>query len=134
LPILAILDRWRSPTEPVEALLLTHPHSDHAFGIRDTIEATAPRRIGVTTSPTSPALVFATAEAELAVASSGSLDQLRRRTVIDAMLAIRRRFDAAPEDLIALVDGARVPLAHPEVDAFVRAPDAALVHDRLAGG
>jgi uncharacterized protein YehS (DUF1456 family) len=52
--------------------------------------------------------------------------------VIDAMLAIRRRFDAAPEDLIALVDGARVPLARPGVTAFVRAPDAALVHDRLA--
>lgn len=134
LPILAILDRWRSSTEPVEALLLTHPHTDHAFGIRETIEDTAPQRIGVTTSPTSPALVFATAEAELAAAGPGSLDQLRRRTVIDAMLAIRRRFDAAPGDLLALVDGAQVPLAHPGIAAFVRAPDATLVHERLAGG
>jgi hypothetical protein len=133
LPILAILDRWRSSTEPVEALLLTHPHTDHAFGIRETIEGTAPRRIGVTTSPTSPALVFAAAEAELAAASPSSLDQLRRRTVIDAMLAIRRRFDAAPGDLIALVDGAQVPLTYPGVTAFVRAPDAAFVHDCLAG-
>jgi hypothetical protein len=134
LPILAILDRWKSPAEPVEALLLTHPHTDHAFGIRETIEVTAPRLIGVTTSPTSPALVFATAEAELAAGSPGSLDQLRRRTVIDAMLAIRRRFDAAPADLIALVDGAQVPLENPGLAAFVRAPDAVLVHDRLAAG
>jgi hypothetical protein len=134
LPILAILDRWRPSTEPVEALLLTHPHADHAFGIRETIEVTAPRQIGVTTSPTSPALVFTTAESELAAASPGSLDQLRRRTVIDAMLAIRRRFDAAPGDLIALVDGAQVPLPHPGIAAFVRSPDAALVHERLAGG
>lgn len=134
LPLLAILDRWKSPTEPVEALLLTHPHADHAFGIRETIEVTAPLRIGVTTSSTSPALVFTTAESELAAASPGSLDQLRRRTVIDAMLAIRRRFDAAPGDLIALVDGAQVFLAHPGIAAFVRAPDAALVHDRLVGG
>ena len=52
LPILAILDRWRASTDLVEALLLTHPHTDHAFGIRETIENTAPRRIGVTTSPT----------------------------------------------------------------------------------
>jgi len=133
LPILAILDRWRSSTDLVEALLLTHPHADHAFGIRELIESTAPRRIGVTTSPMSPALVFATAEAELAAASPGSLDQLRRRTVIDAMLAIRRRFDAAPADLIALVDGAQVHLANPGIVALVRAPDAALVHDRLAG-
>jgi hypothetical protein len=68
------------------------------------------------------------------VGCPGSLDQLRRRTVIDAMLAIRRRFDAAPGDLIALVDGALVPVTHPEVTAFIRAPDAAFVHDRLAGG
>lgn len=134
LPILAILDRWRSSGEPVEALLLTHPHTDHAFGIRETIEGTSPRRIGVTTSPASPALVFTTAEAELAAASPGSVDQLRRRTVIDAMLAIRRRFDATPADLIALVDGAQVPLSNSGIAAFVRAPDAALVHDRLAGG
>jgi hypothetical protein len=50
------------------------------------------------------------------------------------MLAIRRRFDAASEDLIALVDGTQVPLTHPGVTAFVRAPDAALVHDRLTSG
>lgn len=134
LPILSILDRWRSPTEPVDALLLTHPHTDHAFGIRETIEGTAPQRIGVTTSPTTPELVFAAAEAELAAANPGSLDQLRRRTVIDAMLAIRRRFDAARGDLIALVDGAQVPTTHPDVTVFVRTPDAALVHDRLASG
>jgi metallo-beta-lactamase superfamily protein len=134
LPILAILDRWRSPGEPVDALLLTHPHTDHAFGIRETIEGTAPRHIGVTTSLTAPALVFAAVEAELAVSSPGSLDQLRRRTVLDAMLAIRRRFDAAPADLIALVDGTQVPLTYPGVTAFVRAPDAALVHERLTSG
>jgi len=134
LPMLAILDRWRSSIEPVEALLLTHPHTDHAFGIREMIEGLAPRRIGVTTSPVSPGLIFAAARAELTAASTGSLDRLRRRTVIDAMLAIRRRFDAAPGDLIALVDGARVPVTPVEITAFVRAPDAALVHDRLAGG
>jgi hypothetical protein len=134
LPILAILDRWRSPAESVDALLLTHPHTDHAFGIRETIEFTAPRCLGVTTSPTSPELVFTAIEAELSASSPGSLDQLRRRTVIEAMLAIRRRFDAAPRDLIALVDGTQVPVMHPGVTAFVRAPDATLVHDRLASG
>jgi hypothetical protein len=134
LPILAILDRWQRPSEPVEALLLTHPHTDHAFGIRELIEHATPRQIGVTTSPTSPALILAAAEAELAATSPSSLDQLRRRTVLDAMLAIRRRFDAASADLIALVDGAQVSLARPGVTALVRAPDAALVHHRLAGG
>lgn len=134
LPISAILDRWRSPGEPIDALLLTHPHTDHAFGVREMIEGTAPRCVGVTTSPTSPALVFAAVEADLAASSRGSLDQLRRRIVIEAMLAIRRRFAAAPADLIALVDGTQVPLTHPRVTAFVRAPDAALVHERLTSG
>lgn len=133
LPILAILGRWRSSSDTVEALLLTHPHTDHAFGIRDTIEGTAPRRIGITTSLTSPALVFAAFDAELAAAGTDSLDRLRRRIVIDAMLAIRRRFDSSPEDLIALVDGVQIPLSNP-VNALVRAPDPALVHERLSGG
>lgn len=134
LPLLAILERWRSPGEPVEALLLTHPHTDHAFGIREVIETTSPRCVGVTTSPTSPALVFAAIEAELAASRPSSLDQLRRRTVIDAMLAIRRRFEVAPAELIALVDGIRIPLNDPATAAFVRAPDAALVHARLRRG
>lgn len=134
LPILGILERWRTPEEPVDALLLTHPHTDHAFGVREVIELAAPRTIGLTTSPSSPALVFAAIEAELAPRSADALDQLRRRVVLDAMLAIRRRFDAAPRELVALVDGAEVPLAHPRVSAHVRAPDAGLVHRRLTDG
>jgi hypothetical protein len=134
LPVLAILERWRAPTDPVDALLLTHPHTDHAYGIRDTLETTAPRAIGLTTSPASPMLAFAGLEAELAAAPAGALDRLTRRIVIDAMLALRRRFDAAPGDLIALVDGAQLALTTTRASAVVRAPDAGLVHARLAGG
>lgn len=133
-PVLEILERWRSASEPVEALLLTHPHTDHAFGIRDMIEVAKPRRIGVTTSPTSPELVFTALKAELAAVGPDTLAQLRKRTVVDAMLTIGRRFEAVPADLIALVDGADVLPAHPEVVVHVRAPDAALVHEQLAGG
>jgi glyoxylase-like metal-dependent hydrolase (beta-lactamase superfamily II) len=89
LPILNILQRWRIPEEPLDALLLTHPHTDHAFGIREMIEENAPRAIGLTTSPTAPGMVFDMVFAELAAARPAALDQLRRRTVIDAMLAIR---------------------------------------------
>lgn len=38
LPLLEILNRWRLPGEPIEAFLLTHPHTDHAFGVRDLLE------------------------------------------------------------------------------------------------
>jgi glyoxylase-like metal-dependent hydrolase (beta-lactamase superfamily II) len=79
LPLLAILEQWRSGDEPVDALLLTHPHSDHAFGIREVIETTAPRHLGVTTSPTNPALIFSAMRTELEMARAGPIDQLRSR-------------------------------------------------------
>lgn len=122
LPIHAVIDRWRDPDESIEALLLTHPHTDHAFGIRETIERYRPRRIGLTTSPSSPELVFAAIEKELAASTPSALEQLRRRITLSAMLAIRSRLQSSPRDVIALVDGAQVPLTHAAVTAFVRAP------------
>ena len=135
LPILAVLDRWRaSPAspDPIDALLLTHPHTDHAYGIRELIEQTSPRHIGVTTSATEPALIFSAIEK--ATLASDPLDRLRRRIVVDAMLAIRRRFEAAPAHLIPLVEGATVPLTSSPARAFIRAPDRDVVHARLSGG
>jgi hypothetical protein len=132
LPILAILEPWRAPGEPIDAIALTHPHRDHAFGIREVIETTAPRRIGLTTSVTDPGLVFAAVTA--AVAGTDPLDRLHRRTVVDAMLAIQRRFVAAPAEILPLVDGTHIPLSNANVVATVRAPDGGTVHARLAGG
>jgi Metallo-beta-lactamase superfamily len=131
LPLLAILDRWQGANDPVEALLLTHPHTDHAFGIRAAIEHTLPKHIGVTTSPSNPSLVFASLEASLS-AGGGALDQRRRQIVLGAMLAIRQRFLAAPNELLALVDGAQIPLSASFATALIRSPEAALVHARLS--
>jgi hypothetical protein len=132
LPLLAILDRWRSSDDPVDALLLTHPHTDHAFGIRAAIEATSPRRIGLTTLPAEPARVFTSFEASRP-AGSGALEQRRRQIVLGAMLAIHQRFLAVPDELLALIDGTQIPLGARDAVAFVRAPDATLVEMYLNG-
>lgn len=133
LPIAHILGRWRAPDEPLDALLLTHPHADHSFGIREVIEQAAPRAIGLTTSPRAPGLVFAALSATPGGGGRDALDRLRRHAVLDAMLAIRQALASGRAALLALVDGARLPLTCGDVEAYVRAPEAALVHDRLAG-
>lgn len=130
-PLRTILERWRGDDDPIDVLAVTHPHTDHAYGVRELLEQHSPRAIGLATAPGDPALVFRAVEAELARGGPGLADQLARRTVLDAMLALRRRFDAAPGDLIALVDGSRLPLSTTRAAAHVRAPDAALVHARL---
>jgi hypothetical protein len=131
LPLVAILERWRQPDEPIDAVLLTHPHTDHAYGLRDLIEMAAPVRIGLTTSPTEPELMFR-AFGATAPGPAAQRDPRGAGQVLEGMLALRRRFDAAPQMLLALVDGTTIPLSTPSVQAHVRAPDPALVEDRLS--
>lgn len=48
-PLAAIHDRYGAPTDdPVELMLLTHPHVDHAHGFAELIEALEPRRVALT--------------------------------------------------------------------------------------
>lgn len=131
LPLMAILEQWRQPDEPIDAVLLTHPHTDHAYGLRDLIETTDPARIGLTTVPTDPERVFrafGVASPDLAATREPRLAS----RVLEGMLALWSRFDAAPEVLIALVDGAAIPLSTPSVQAHVRAPDLSIVEARLS--
>lgn len=133
LPLVAILERWRQPDEPIDAVLLTHPHTDHAYGLRDLIETLAPARIGLTTTPTEPEQVFRA----FGVAAPGRAAQSHpggASRVLEAMLALRSRFDAAPQTLLALVDGTTIPLSTPSVQARVRAPEPALVEAHLSSG
>lgn len=131
LPLLAVLDRWRTADEPVDALLLTHPHSDHAFGIREMIEEVEPLRIGLTTSPSTPERVF-TAILD-PTAASGPLERQHRRVVQDALLAIQQRLDS-PADLLPLVDGTAVPVSSAIASASVRSPEPAIVEAWLRSG
>ena len=52
LPLLAILRRWRrSDDEPIEWMLFTHPHEDHADGFAEVVDALTPVRIGMMGPP-----------------------------------------------------------------------------------
>src|SRR5690606_34016910 len=94
LPLVAILERWRQPDEPIDAVLLTHPHTDHVYGLRDLIETTAPARVGVTTLPTEPDRIFR-AFGATAPDRAATRDSRRGSRVLEGMLALRTRFDAA---------------------------------------
>ncbi|HWO26055.1 MAG TPA: MBL fold metallo-hydrolase [Kofleriaceae bacterium] len=131
LPLMAILEQWRQPDEPINAVLLTHPHADHAYGLRDLLETTAPARIGLTTVPADPERVFRAFGVTPPAPAATREPRLAGR-VLEGMLALWRRFDAAPEMLIALVDGAAIPLSTPSVRAHVRAPDLAIVEAHLS--
>jgi hypothetical protein len=133
LPLMAILEAWRQPDEPIDAVLLTHPHTDHAYGLRDLIETLAPARIGITTVPSEPEQIFRVFGAT-APDPAVRRDPRKGGRVLESMLALRSRFDAAPQTLIALVEGAKIPLSTPSVRALVRAPDAAVVEARLSSG
>ena len=133
LPLVAILERWRQPGEPVDAVLLTHPHADHAYGLREMIETTGPVRIGLTTVPDEPERVFRVFGA-MAPHPSARRDSRGASRVLEGMLALRSRFEAAPEMLLALVDGATIPLSTPSVHAHVRAPDPTIVEALLRLG
>lgn len=129
LPLMAILERWRLPDEPIDAVLLTHPHADHAYGLRELIETTRPLRVGITTSPAEPERVFRV----FGVSAPRRAPRGASR-VLEGMLALRSRFDAAPQTLLALVDGTSIPLSGSSSQAHVRAPDPGIVDELLSAG
>lgn len=49
-PAIEILAKWKTPTEAVEWLILTHPHTDHVEGFVDLLDRANPYSIGVTGS------------------------------------------------------------------------------------
>jgi Metallo-beta-lactamase superfamily len=130
LPLLAILDRWQTQGDPLDALLLTHPHTDHAFGVRRIVEERAPARLGVTTAPAEPSLIF-DALMPRSSPTATALEKRRGQIVIGALRAIQQRFHAAPSVLLALVDGARIPSSGDGMTLTVRSPEAALVDELL---
>jgi len=72
LPVLSIIDRWQtSPDDdPVEWMLLTHPHDDHADGFGEVLDRLNPNRVGITgQSPPSASL----------------LSEIRRKTRLDRL-------------------------------------------------
>ena len=135
-PLLEIVERWRAPDEPVDCLVMTHPHRDHAYGMRRVLERANPRLIALSAPPDAPSLAFGAADPARAITTA---DRSRRRAVVDAMLEFQRRFEASPGSFVPLCDGQAIPVSSREVAVTACSPQPAhvrrvLVAARQSGG
>lgn len=122
LPLLEIIERWRAPEDPVDCLVMTHPHRDHAYGMRRVLEGTLPRRVALSAPPDAPSLAFGSASPAGAITTA---ERTQRSVAVDAMLAFQRRFEAAPGDFVPLCDGQAIPVSSNEVSVVACSPQPA---------
>ncbi|HWO25418.1 MAG TPA: MBL fold metallo-hydrolase [Kofleriaceae bacterium] len=120
LPLLEILETWRDPAEAVDCLALTHPHRDHAAGIRRLIEETRPRYVALSAPPSNPTRAFAVADDPRQVTPTTGRQRISR--AVDALRAIRRYWEECPQSELCLVDGEVIPTSSSRVTVKVCAP------------
>lgn len=121
LPLLEILERWRG-MDDVDCFALTHPHDDHAYGVRRLVEGVTPRAVAISTSRSRPSDIFHVYESPLTARSTG--EQSKRSKVLDAMRTLRQWNEDHPGRLLALVDGQTVPTSSPHVHVVAHSPHA----------
>ncbi|MCP3137038.1 MBL fold metallo-hydrolase [Pyxidicoccus xibeiensis] len=131
-PLEVILQRWRSPTDdPVEAMVLTHPHEDHIEGVAELLEALAPEKVAVTAGDAPGSTLLKVALTLMRAAPAGNTHtQLLARKVIAALAAIEGWEALHPGGLVGLVDG-QLLLSKSDVRVHVRAPDPAGLKELL---
>lgn len=121
----------RATDDTVRAVVLTHPHQDHAYGIADVIEALTPAVVGV-------AGVAGTTVAHEFEALGKRRDrrvtsnELRLGVVEQAVNAITDLDEARPGVVLRLHAGTSLPLGHPSVTALVQSPAPALLQKFFA--
>jgi hypothetical protein len=140
LPVLEMLRRYRAPGEPIDALILTHPHADHYQGIVDLLDdgalGPAVRRIGCVAEYVGQRTSLAAdgssldVERDLLERAPPTNDPLvetelgRARTVLNR---IRTEWKDRPERQLYLRHGASIPLRTREVTAQVLWPEPSVV-------
>ena len=116
----ALLDTWRGD-EPLELLVLTHPHEDHAAGVPILLERHSPREVMVTAgSPIGPNLVKHAEAYIKRLAASMTDDELKLRHAKAALIAISAWAETHASQLIDGADG--VQRAWRSTTLSVRAP------------
>ena len=113
LPLERILNRWLDAGDPIEALLLTHPHDDHVAGIPRVIEAYDPARIALVASdpPSASLLLEVIARYKRARTTAERMDA---DAVLAAVSAIQTWASKPDNALLPVTDGIAI-----EVDAPV---------------
>lgn len=122
LPLLEIVKRWRaSAEEPILAMVLTHPHQDHAGGFARLVEELEPRTIGLAGED-----LHQHAKAAFESTRTTS-DRLRTGAVYAALLAIDRWCEDHPGKLVALQQGTELSLPGSASSVVVRGPEPELL-------
>lgn len=121
LPLLEIIERWRaSNDDPVVAMVLTHPHQDHAGGFAELVEALDPCAIGLAGD------LLSAAKPAFETTRSAS-DRLRSGAVRAALQAIERWQVEHAREILALHQGVTLPVAGSPANVIARAPEAGLL-------
>lgn len=126
LPLLEIVTRWRMmQDDPVVAMVLTHPHEDHAGGFAELVEALKPHAIALAGG------LLDAAKSLRAPARSAS-DQRKVGAVVSALGAIQRWQEEHPGQFIALEQGKTLAVPGTSATVVARAPERDLLAQFLA--
>lgn len=105
LPLLAILERWQLPDDPVAWMILTHPHLDHADGFAEVLDAVKPVSLGLAGIERPRATAVELVQ-EAIRTGRRTEEQLRARQVEAALLAMADWEARTGRSLTPLADGA----------------------------
>lgn len=134
-PLLELHRRYRRGADDgVDALVLTHPHEDHAAGVASCVAELRPAAVGLVGTPGLPGLRAALSAASAGLDPRVTSAALKKGAVRTALEAMERLEFERPGTLVALHDGAAVPLRAPDVRGTVWAPARDLLAERLAAG
>jgi hypothetical protein len=131
LPVERILERWRRESDPVLAMVLTHPHADHVEGFAELLDTLSPRHVvvaGAGSLPTSSLHINAQSK-QVKTWMDGVASKKAQRVLEAVQLWSNRN----PDGLIDAVDGAEIPLGGNSLSAYVRAPSRECVEEILGG-
>jgi hypothetical protein len=108
LPLAAIIEKWRSPSDRVIAAFLTHPHRDHADGFSRLVDALRPEYLGIVgptgTDPVKDALDWISKQKP----STGK-DDTKIGAVRAALTSIVEAHRRKPSSLLLLNDSVTLP-------------------------
>jgi len=124
LPLEHILDRWRrGDSDPVHAMVLSHPHEDHIEGFAELLEVYTPEYVVLSADP--DPVGEARQNRVAAKYACSWTEQVGSVSVLAALRAIKEWQQAnAGHVLLSVSDGDSVPLAAGSTSVSVRAPTA----------
>ncbi len=131
-PLASILDRWRRQDDVVEAMVLSHPHQDHAAGFADLVETLDPARVIVAgTGSVSERRDLGRAWRTRLDTEPLSNRRVLCRAVEAALQAVETWSQRRGQRPTLMSDGSTLRLDRLDVAVVARAPDRVLLREHL---